>query len=156
MAVIFVLLFPSLFGFFTVLNLLFPTRVSKTRSIIGQLQGRSFWIGFVNILFLVPVCLLLFSLGDITTGPLKVVIMIPSLFLLAVLLGISSFGLLTLVNVIGERIMPNQHLWKQTFWGTILLCLACALPFVGWFLLLPYVLILGAGAVILSYFQHGK
>lgn len=152
--IVFVLLVPSLFGFFTVMNVLFPKRVAKTQAVLQGTTVRSFWIGFVNILFLLPVSMLLFSLADITTGPLKWIITVPALFLLGVLLGLASFGLLTLVNMTGERLMPDQSLLKRTFWGTLLLSLACGLPFVGWFLLLPYALILGAGSVILSFFQR--
>jgi len=152
--IIFSLLTLSLFGFFTVMNVLFPKRVSRTQDILQQTYGRSFWIGLVNVLFFLPIALLLFSLGDATTGPLKAILTIPALFLLAVLLGLASFGLLSMVNIVGERIMPDQTTLKQTFWGTLLLSLACALPFVGWFLLLPYILIIGVGAVILGFFQR--
>ena len=150
----FILLVLPLFGFFTVMNVLFTKRVSKTQYSLQQTRGRSFWIGLVNVLFFVPISLLLFSLGDITTGPLKVIIMFPALFLLAVILGVASFGLMSMVNMIGESLMPDQPLVKKTFWGTVLLSLACAVPFVGWFLLLPYISILGVGAVILGFFQR--
>lgn len=152
--ILFILFTVSLFGFFTVMNVLFPKRVSKTRGILQQMPGRSFWIGLVNVLFLLPVSLLLVSLADITTGPLKVIITVPALLLLAVLLSLASFGLLSIVNMMGEQVMSDQTLLKRTFWGTLLLSLACALPFVGWFLLLPYVLIIGIGAVILGFFQR--
>lgn len=151
---IFILLTLSLFGFFTVLNILFQKRVSRTQGILQQAPGRSFWIGLLNLLFLMPIALLLFSLGDGATGLLKAIITLPALFLLAGLLGLASFGLLSVVNLIGERIMSDQTPLKQTFWGTLLLSLACALPFVGWFLLLPYVLSIGVGAVILGFLQR--
>jgi hypothetical protein len=151
---IFILLALSLLGFFTVMNVLFTKRISRTQNILQQVPGRSFGIGFVNVLFFLPIALLLFSVGDVTTGPLKAIITIPALFLLAVLLGLASFGLLSIVNIVGERIMPDQTLLKQTFWGTLLLSLACALPFIGWFLLLPCILIIGVGAVILGFFQR--
>jgi len=56
-------------------------------------------------------------------------------------------------NLIGERIFPDLSISKQTIWGTACLSLACALPFVGWFLLLPYVGLTGIGAVILGFLQ---
>lgn len=154
--IIFTLLVLSLFGFFTVMNVLFPKRVSRTQNILQRAYGRSFWIGLVNILFFLPIALLLFSIGDVTTGPLKAIITIPALFLLAILLGLANFGLLIIVNIVGERIMPDQTTLKQNFWGTLLLGLACALPFVGWFLLLPYILTSGVGATILGFFQRGE
>jgi len=154
--IIFVLLVLSLFGFFTVMNVLFPKRVSKTQNILQHTSGRSFGIGLVNVLFFLPISLLLLSLGNVTNGPLKAIITIPGLLLLAVLLGLASFGLLSIVNLIGEQIMPDQNLLKRTLWGTLLLSLAGALPFVGWFLFLPYILVLGVGAVILGFFQRGE
>lgn len=150
----FILLAFPLFGFFAVMNVLFPKWASKTQNTLGQTPTRSFWIGFVNVLFLLPISLLLFSLADITTGPLKWIITLPALLFLAILLGLSSFGLLSMVNMVGEKLMPEQTLLKRTFWGTLLLSLACALPLVGWFLLLPYVVIRGVGAVILGFFQR--
>lgn len=152
--IIFILLTLPLFGFFTVMNVLFPKRVSRTQNILQQTPSRSFWLGLVNVLFFLPIALLLLSLSDITTGPLKAIITIPALLLLATLMGLASFGLLSIVNIVGEQIMPDQTLLKRTFWSTLVLSLACALPFVGWLLLLPYVLIIGVGAVILSFFQR--
>ena len=154
MIIVFILFVASLFGFFTVMNVIFPVRVSKTQSVLQRIPARSFWIGFVNLIFFVPVALLLFSLADNTTGLLKAIITVPALFLLAVLLGLASFGLMSMVNIVGDRIAPDQSLLKRTFWGTVLLSLACGLPFVGWFLLLPYILIMGVGAVILGFFQR--
>ena len=68
-------------------------------------------------------------------------------------LGLAGFGLSSVVNMVGERVMPEQSLLKRTFWSTLLLCLASALPLVGWFLLLPYLLAIGIGGVILGFFQ---
>jgi hypothetical protein len=152
--IVFILFVPSLFGFFTVMNILFPKRIAKIQSVLQGTTGRTFWIGFVNILFLMPIALLLFTIADRISSGLKALTMFPAIIILVVLAGLASFGLLGMVNMIGEHLMPDQSLMKRTFWGTLLLSLACALPFVGWFLLLPYVLILGVGSVILSFFQR--
>jgi hypothetical protein len=58
--------------------------------------------------------------------------------------------------LIGERLFPDHAIWKQILLGSICLSLACALPFVGWFLLLPYVGFVGIGAVILGFFEREK
>jgi hypothetical protein len=150
---IFVIIPLCLFGFFTVMNILFAEQISKTRNPLQQATRRSFGVGLVNVLFFLPVSLVLLSLSNAASGPLGAIVMLPGLFLLAVLLGLASFGLACIVNRIGEQVMPNQLLLKRTFWGTLLLSLACGLPFVGWFLLLPYVLIVGVGAAILGFFQ---
>ena len=150
---LFILIPLCLFGFFTVMNVLFPEQISKTRNTLQQTLKRSFWIGLVNVLFFLPVSLILLSLSNATGGLLAAIIMLPGLLLLGVLLGLASFGLTCIVNRIGEQIMPEQSLVKRTFWGTLFLSLACGLPFVGWFLLLPYILIIGVGAAILGFFQ---
>ena len=153
--IIFIMLVSSLFGYFTVLNILFQKRVTRTLNVLQQFPGRSFGLGFVNILFFLPITLLLFSVGNATTGPLKAIILIPALVVLAVLLGLASFGLLSVVEQVGEQVIPDQGILKRVLWGTVLLSLACSLPFVGWFLLLPYLLMTGAGATILGFFQKG-
>ncbi len=154
--ILFILVPLCLFGFFTVMNILFPQRLSKTRNILQSTLNRSFWIGLVNVLFLLPVSVVLLSLGNTTSGLLSAMIMLPGLLLLGALLGLASFGLTCIVNLVGEQSMPDQNLLKRTFWGTLLVSLAGALPFVGWFLLLPYVLIIGVGAVILGFFQKSQ
>ena len=152
---LFIIIPLCLFGFFIVMNVLFPEQISKTRNILQQTVRRSFWIGLVNVLFFLPVALVLLSLSNTTSGPLAAIIMFPGLIMLGVLLGLASFGLTCTVNRIGEQMMPEQNLLKRTFWGTLFLSLACGLPFVGWFLLLPYILIIGVGAAILGFFQKG-
>jgi len=154
--ILFILIPLCLFGFFTVLNILFPQRLSKTRNILQSTLNRSFWIGLVNVLFLLPVSVVLLSLGNTTSGLLSAMIMLPGLLLLGVLLSLASFGLTCIVNMVGEQSMPDQNLLKRTFWGTLLLSLAGALPFMGWFLFLPYVLIIGVGAAILGFFQKNQ
>jgi hypothetical protein len=150
---LFIIIPLCLFGFFTVMNVLFPEQISKTRNILQQTVRRSFWIGLVNVLFFLPVSLILLSLSNATGGLLAAIILLPGLLLLGVLLGLASFGLTCIVNRIGEQILPEQSLLKRTFWGTLILSLACGLPFVGWLLLLPYILIIGVGAAILGFFQ---
>jgi sorbitol-specific phosphotransferase system component IIBC len=59
-----------------------------------------------------------------------------------------------MVGVLGEKMFSSAESLKRTIWGSVLLTLACALPFVGWFLLFPYVALTGFGAVILSFFQR--
>jgi len=150
---LFIIIPLCLFGFFVVMNTLFPEQISKTHNTLQQTLRRAFGIGLVNILFFLPVSLILLSLGNTTSGLLSAIIMLPGLLLLGVLLGLASFGLTGIVNRIGEQAMPEQNLLKCTFWGTLLLSLGCGLPFVGWFLLLPYVLTIGVGAAILGFFQ---
>jgi hypothetical protein len=87
---------------------------------------------------------------------LQLILTIPAVVILGILAIVLSFGLAGMSNLIGERLFPDLPAWKQSLWGTVCLALACALPFVGWFLLLPYVGLIGIGAVILGFFQRNQ
>ncbi|MCI0554752.1 MAG: hypothetical protein L0287_27715 [Anaerolineae bacterium] len=151
---IILLLTISLTAYFLVVGALFANRVAKTQRVVNQLMGRSFLVGLVNFLFFGVIALILFSIAGNAGGAIQVILTIPALIITMLLTVILSFGLAGLVNVLGERIFPEQSSWKKTVWGTIILAFACALPFVGWFLLFPYAGLLGFGAVILGFFQR--
>ena len=144
----------SFVAYFLVTNALFPQRVGKTKEIIQSMPGRSFGIGFVNFafFFVIAFVLLAFS-GRIQNGIFKSLVMIPALIVLAVMSILLTFGLTAMSSYLGERIIPEAHPSKQTVWGTVCLCFGCALPFVGWFLLFPYIGFVGIGAFILGVFQ---
>lgn len=149
-----VLLTIGLSAFFLVLNALFLSRITKAKYLMQSMPARSFGIGLVNFLFFFMIAAVLFSVAE-NAGPfIKGILTIPALIILAFLAVILSLGLAGISNLIGERIFSDFSGWKQTFWGTVCLSLACALPFVGWFLLLPYVGFVGIGAVILGFFQR--
>ncbi len=145
----------SLSAYFLTAHALFPGRVAKTKTIIQNLPGRSFGIGLVNFSFFLIVALVLFSISDkIENGFVKGVVMLPGLIILAFIAIMLSLGLAGMSAHVGERIVPETPSWKQTIWGTICLSFACALPFIGWFLLFPYIGLVGIGAFILGIFQR--
>ncbi len=151
-----ILLTIGLVAYFLVVSALFPQRIAKTKSMIQSMPARSFGIGVVNFVFFAVIAVVLFSVAE-NAGPfIKVVLTIPATIILACLGIVLSMGLASISNSIGERIFPDLSVWKQILWGTVCLSLACALPFVGWFLLFPYVGFTGIGAVILEYFQREK
>ena len=151
-----ILLTIGLAAYFLVVNALFPQRIAKTKSMIQSMPARSFGIGVVNFVFFAVIALVLLSVAE-NAGPfIKGILTIPAVVILASLIIVLSMGLAGMSNFIGERIFPDLSIWKQTLWGTVCLSLACALPFVGWFLLFPYVGFAGIGAVILGYFQREK
>ena len=151
---ILLLLIAGLAAYFLVLNALFGSRVTRTMSIAQSMPGRSFGIGLVNFLFFTVIALVLLSIAE-NAGPfIRGVLTIPAIILLALLAIALSLGLAGMSNLIGERIFPDLPVWKQTLWGTVCLSLACALPFIGWFLLLPYVGFVGIGAVLLGFLQR--
>ncbi|MGZ9221999.1 MAG: hypothetical protein ACXW4Q_07805 [Anaerolineales bacterium] len=151
-----ILLTIGLVAYFLVVNALFPQRIAKTKSMAQSMPARSFGIGVVNFVFFAVIAVVLFSVAE-NAGPfIKGILTIPATIILASLTIVLSMGLAGMSNLIGERIFPDLSVWKQTLWGTVCLSLACALPFVGWFLLFPYIGFAGIGAVILGYFQREK
>ncbi len=154
--VIIILLLVGISAYFLVLNALFAARLTRTKTIAQSMPGRSFGIGLVNFVFFAVIAMVLLSVAE-STGPfIKGLLTIPAVIILIVLSIVISFGLAGMSNLIGERIFPDLAVWKQSLWGTVCLALACALPFVGWFLLLPYVGLIGIGAVILGFFQRNQ
>ena len=143
-------------AYFLVANALFPQRIVKTKSVIQSMPARSFGIGLVNFVFFAVIAMVLLAVAENTDAFLKGILIIPAIIVLAFLAIVLSFGLVAMSNLIGERIFPDASVWKQILWGTVCLSLACALPFVGWFLLLPYAGFVGIGAVILGFFQREK
>jgi hypothetical protein len=152
--VILILLLSGLSAYFLVWNALFSGRVTRTASIAQSMPGRSFGIGLVNFLFFFAIAVILFSLAE-NAGPfVRGVLTLPALSILGLLAIALSFGLTAMATLTGGRIFPESEVWRQTLWGSVLLALACALPFVGWFLLLPYVGFIGIGAWILGFIQR--
>jgi len=151
-----ILLTIGLVAYFLVMNALFAPRIERTKSVVQSMPVRSAGIGLVNFVFFAVIATVLLSVAE-NMGPLlRGILIIPAVVILAALAFVLSLGLVAMSNLIGERIFPNFSAWKQTLWGTVCLSLACVLPFIGWFLLLPYVGFLGIGAVILGFLQRGK
>jgi sorbitol-specific phosphotransferase system component IIBC len=153
---IIILLIVGLVAYLLVVNALFAPRTARTRSIAQTTPARSFGIGFVNFVFFAVIALVLFSVAENTGPVIRGILTIPAMLILALLTIALSVGLAGMSSLIGERLLPDLPAWKQMLWGTVCLALACALPFVGWFLLLPYVGFVGIGAVILGFFQREK
>lgn len=141
-------------SYFLVIGTLFANRVNKTQTIINQTPARAFGLGLVNFLFFGAIAFVLLSVAENTGAFIKGLLTIPALLILAFLIVLSSIGLTSIVKVLSERIFPDLTSWKQMLWGSVILCFACALPFVGWFLLIPYILFISIGAAILGIVQR--
>lgn len=154
LVLIILLLLVGFSAYFLVINALFAPRVTRSRSVAESMTARSFGIGLVNFMFFAVIAMILLSVAENAQGLFKVILTIPALIILGFLSIVLSFGLAGMSNLVGERIFPDLPAWKQSLWGTVCLSLACMLPFVGWFLLLPYVGFVGFGSVILGILQR--
>jgi hypothetical protein len=151
---IIILLTIALAAYFLVIGALFTNRAAKTQRVMTAIPGRSFGVGLVNFAFFGVIALVLFSGAGSAGGFIRFILTVPALLITAILAIMLSFGLAGMSNILGERIFPDQPAWKQIAWGTVILSFACALPIVGWFLLLPYAGFVGIGAFILGLFQR--
>jgi hypothetical protein len=137
-------------AFFTTLAALFPDRVAKVRAVAARAPGRSFLLGLINAVFFIAVILGLQALADSTEFGL---FSVPALVLFAFLCIAALFGLAGVAQLVGERILPERGHYARLAAGAVVVGLGCALPFVGWFALLPYVVGLGLGAFVLSFIE---
>ncbi len=151
---ILILLTLALGAYFLVIAVLFTNRAAKTQRVITAMPGRAFGVGLVNFAFFGVIALVLFSLAENAGSVVKIILTIPALLITAALAILLSFGLAGMASLVGERLLPEAASWKRTAFGTMILSFACALPFVGWFLLFPYVGFVGIGAFILGLFQR--
>jgi MFS family permease len=143
----------GLSAYLLVIGALFSNRVAKAQKSLNLNPGRSFWLGMVNFLFFSLIAFVMLSLAESAGAFIQGILSVPALLILAFLSGMLSLGLTAIVQNLAERLFPEMPNWKRHLWSAIILCLACALPFVGWFLLLPYIAFAGLGATILSFFQ---
>ncbi len=141
----------GLVALFTVLRLLFPGMVGHTRSAFEEMPGRSFLVGTVNLLFIGAVALGLAALSD---GLNTEFFLFPAALLAGFLaLGI-LVGLAAMVDLIGARMLPERTSTSQILWGGVVVVLGCLTPFLGWFILFPYLSLAGLGGVLLGWFRR--
>ena len=151
---IIILLTIGLAAYFLVIGALFANRVTRAQHVINKMPTRAIGVGLVNFLFFGVIAMILLSVAENANGAIKAILTLPALVITVLLAITLSFGLAGMANTVGERIVPKHSSVKKSIWGSTLLTFACALPFVGWFLLLPYASLLGFGAVIISLFQR--
>jgi hypothetical protein len=130
---------------------LFPRTTDSTREIAEQTPGRSFLLGFVNIVFLGAVTVASVALAENLKVNLLIVPGVIALILAAIT---SAFGLAGVTVLIGERLFPDHGRAGRNLRGGAALILGSLTPYVGWFGLFPYVVMLGTGALIISLFQR--
>jgi len=130
---------------------LFPAKVSKIQATLEDNWKRSFWLGLVNTILIT-----IFVVGFGSLGNGSPLFYIPAFamygaFLIGLLFGLSAF-----VQILGERLFADLSPVKRDVKAGAVFVLTSLLPFVGWFLLFPYVISLSVGAVVITIFQERK
>jgi hypothetical protein len=139
-------------AFFVLIDTLFPKNVQDCKEIAEDSLGRSFWLGLINGIFLLALTLLFMYLGENSKIPL---LFLPGLFFVILFIIGGIIGLSSMFQLIGDRLFPDQSLFKKRSYSAGASILACLAPFVGWYVLLPYLILVGLGAfVIRTYNQY--
>jgi len=130
---------------------LFPVRVSKIQATLEDNWKRSFWLGLLNT---VLITIFVFGFGSLGNG--NPIFYFPAMAMYGVFLIGLLFGLTAFVQILGERLFPDLYPVKRDVKAGAIFLLTSLLPFVGWFLLFPYVISLSVGAVVITLFQNRK
>ncbi|NJN93775.1 MAG: hypothetical protein HC875_06640 [Anaerolineales bacterium] len=138
----------TLAAFITLLAALLPGPVTRSQTVLLHSPWRAFWLGLVNYLFLGGISLALLS-TEIQ------ILVLAGLLLATFLTVVTGFGLAGLARLTGERLAGLRNTaaspWQALLWGTITVELAALLPFLGWFVLTPILLMLSFGAAVLGW-----
>ena len=104
---------------------------------------------FIGVVLLVPLLLPALVLMNVAPGPGKAA----GVLWLGVYFGIALVGCGGLAARIGAALRGPADVdrpWLGTLKGGVALVLACGVPVLGWFLLLPVVVVAGTGAAALA------
>ena len=143
----FVALVAVLFGMFATAAALFPRAVWLAQRAAEESPGRSLLIGAVNTAFVLAISLTLFA----TETP--VLTFLGGVIAAAGMAGL-AIGLAGVATMVGKRLTRQASGLSEILAGTTVLSLAAAVPFFGWFVVLPALIFLGLGGSILGWFRR--
>ena len=135
-------------AFITLVGRLFTTPVTYSAEAIKASLWKPFLIGLVNAVFFILLATLMFNYARSLSGlPAGLVAMI-ALAIFAALGILESIGLSGFSYWLEGQITNSERTLTSSLRTTLLLVLACMAPFVGWFLLTPFVIATALGAAI--------
>ena len=127
---------------------LFPHKVDLIQAALEDHWKRSFWLGLVNTVFITILVLGLGAIGNNYRIFYLPAFAIYGAFLIGLLFGLTAF-----IQLLGGRLFPERTPVQRDIRAGAVFLLTGLLPLVGWFLLFPYVICLGVGAVVLTLFR---
>jgi hypothetical protein len=137
----------SLVALFIVLSLLISGVANRTRTIVLEHPVRSLLIGLVNFLCSVAVTGLLAQLGGWWVSVFQML----AFLILGWLVVLALVGTTGIVSLLCERMgAGRQSPIRGTMLASLLLVLAMLVPFAGWFVFTPIILLTGLGAALLT------
>ena len=132
----------TLAALLVLLPALLPGRVARTQQIAQNSPGRSFVIGLVNALFF-GVVIAIFVQGGEFAGLIAAIV-------LFALLAVTAVGLAGINQIVQGRLYPKAGDVKSGLKTAVLFIAATLVPFLGWFVLAPFLLLIGLGAGIIA------
>jgi len=132
---------------FAVMGVLFRSWVERIHELAETQARRSLLIGLVNVVSLTALTL---AVGRIIQYADLGILSVINILLLAAAAIAIIFGLAGMVRLVGAHLIPAASQTRQAVWGGAAIVLACLTPYVGWFLLFPYIAMRGLGAVVLA------
>lgn len=139
-------LFLAVPAFQLVCRALWPRVADQAQRRFRETPGRTVTAGlFLALPLLLPPMALL----GVDVGPVRMA----GVWWIALVIGLSLAGLSGLATRIGDTVAgpaDEARPWLALVKGSVVLGLACLVPILGWFLLMPGLLVAGAGASLLA------
>lgn len=127
---------------------LLPDVGRHTQAAVQRSPWRSFFVGLINTIFVFGVVAILSNIGSDLLGLLAALILAAFAFVM-------TLGLSGVVSLLGHRLSQMQQSdmspLHQTIWSTLILEFACVLPFIGWFLVTPILMMISFGGAVLAW-----
>jgi hypothetical protein len=146
----------GLISIFTVIGLLLPLPVQRTRTTLESSLGRSLLLGALNFLCIGVVDVFFIWLAQLFSS-VKVIggilVIIGGLITLTLAL-LTILGLVSLANLLGHRIGEPKNDFETLLRGGALLFLAGLTPYLGWFVFAPLAIWISLGAAIQTLFKR--
>ena len=134
-------------GLLASLAALFPRYSWLAQRAAEESPGRSLLLGAINTAFFLAVSL------PALASEVPVLTLVGAVVLAG---GASALaiGLSGVAMMVGRRLSPRASGLSAILIGTVVLVLASATPFLGWFVFLPGIVFLGLGAFVLGWFRR--
>ncbi len=133
------------------LDVFFSRWIRRARLTAERMPFRAGIVGAINFVFFGVVTLVLFAIAqESNPDGARRIFQVLSALVLLVLATFLALGITASARWAGERIAPEATSVRQILTGIVTLELASLAPLVGWFLVLPIVILVGYGAVIIS------
>jgi hypothetical protein len=136
----------TIVGYWLFFEAVAPRTVERSRQLY---DGRVWRLLFVGLLIAIPGLIVSIALLNAGAAPVKFIgfTLLFSLILIGLL---GSTGMAKHIGTRLESTADRAQPWRSVLRGGTILTITFVLPGIGWFMLLPFTLITGVGAVALS------